>query len=209
LNDETAAFGLLHVWADAPGIMDMMEATDGQMAAAAWLGRRPVYNALDFLLPQSVLENFSHVLAENGAEAVSAEELLALRIVAGIPAVPLDAGPGDLPQEAGLEHDGVSFEKGCYLGQEVMARLHSQGHVNRALWQVAWRGQTKDSGALEPVPLYAGQESAGELRSRVTKDGRGLGLAMLKSRLLVEKKALSLSPGGPEVIELVRSLTAP
>ncbi len=50
-----------------------------------------------------------------------------------IPAIPKDIGSGELPQEGRLEDGAVSFSKGCYLGQEVMSRLHSMGQVKRHL----------------------------------------------------------------------------
>jgi hypothetical protein len=63
----------------------------------------------------------------------------ALRIRSGIPSVPRDAGPADLPQEAGLTAAAVSFDKGCYLGQEIMARLKTRGRIRRGLRVVRGR----------------------------------------------------------------------
>lgn len=57
------------------------------------------------------------------------------RIHAGIPAVPTDCGVGEFPQECGLEA-WVSYTKGCYLGQEVMARIQSMGSLRRVLRSV-------------------------------------------------------------------------
>jgi folate-binding protein YgfZ len=45
----------------------------------------------------------------------------------------VDIGPDTLPPEAGFESDAISSTKGCYIGQEVMSRLRSVGHVNRHL----------------------------------------------------------------------------
>ena len=56
------------------------------------------------------------------------------RIAAGVsPPVGRDTGPSTLVQEAGLEDAAVSFEKGCYLGQETVARLQFRGRANRVL----------------------------------------------------------------------------
>ena len=54
------------------------------------------------------------------------------RVEAGVPAAATEAGEGVLPQEAGLV-GAVSFEKGCYLGQEIMARIDARGRVRRGL----------------------------------------------------------------------------
>lgn len=55
------------------------------------------------------------------------------RIEAGTPIYNLDFGPDSLPHETGVLHDRVSFKKGCYLGQEVVARMESRGHSKRTL----------------------------------------------------------------------------
>ena len=54
------------------------------------------------------------------------------RIESGIPSVPEDCGSNEFPQECGLD-DWVSYHKGCYLGQEVMARIQSMGALRRSL----------------------------------------------------------------------------
>jgi tRNA-modifying protein YgfZ len=220
LSDVTGEFGLLHVWPEKPGqeVQSLAEARDGSRILICWPGRRPMREgSWDFLADERTLETFAKTLVSHGAEAVSAEELQAARIIAGVPAVPLDAGAGDLPQEAGLDRDAVSFNKGCYTGQEVMSRLHSQGHVNRALWQVSWESGAPELSGAGPIPLFAGDTQAGELRSRATQNGRGIesgigrsiGIAMLKRRVIAERQQLSFSSGGPEVVELGRGLVNP
>jgi folate-binding protein YgfZ len=66
----------------------------------------------------------------------SHEALEADRILAGVPSVPADCGANEFPQECGLE-PWVSYTKGCYLGQEVMARIQSMGSLRRILRRVA------------------------------------------------------------------------
>ena len=56
-----------------------------------------------------------------------------LRIARGLPLWGVDVGPDTLPPEAGFESDAISSTKGCYIGQEVISRLRSVGHVNRHL----------------------------------------------------------------------------
>jgi folate-binding protein YgfZ len=55
------------------------------------------------------------------------------RIEAGIPRFGADMDETSLPQECGIESRAVSYTKGCYIGQEVLNRVHSIGHVNREL----------------------------------------------------------------------------
>ena len=67
---------------------------------------------------------------------MSPETFERLRIEAGVPKDGVDILPNTLVQEVGLDKTAVSFTKGCYLGQETVARVHSRGHVNRSLKQV-------------------------------------------------------------------------
>lgn len=130
------------------------------------------------------------------------------RIATGTPAVPADIGAADLPNEAGLEATAISFTKGCYLGQEVMARLKSMGQVRRRLLRV--RGTSAAPAAL-PAALFAGDKKLGELRS-VAPDPAGsgfIGLAMLSLLNLTPGAALSLAPGAVADIHLVDSPSAP
>lgn len=55
------------------------------------------------------------------------------RIEAGTPLYNIDFGPESLPAESGVLADRVSFTKGCYLGQEIVARMHSRGHPKQCL----------------------------------------------------------------------------
>jgi folate-binding protein YgfZ len=79
------------------------------------------------------------VLAPAGTRLPGAQgtlrEFEARRVHAGVPAVPADCGAGEFPQECGLEA-WVSYTKGCYLGQEVMARIQSMGSLRRILRRV-------------------------------------------------------------------------
>jgi folate-binding protein YgfZ len=71
---------------------------------------------------------------DSGVEAtVAPDELERARIEAGVPAWGKELDDSILPAEAGLDETHISFTKGCYPGQEPIARLHNRGHVNRRL----------------------------------------------------------------------------
>jgi folate-binding protein YgfZ len=70
------------------------------------------------------------VVHRGGAEGASDEEVERLRIVAGVPRFGVDYTTDHLPQEAGLTRI-VPIDKGCYVGQETVARIHFRGHVNK------------------------------------------------------------------------------
>jgi len=132
-----------------------------------------------------------------GWREASAEEVERWRIAARVPAVPRDIGPSDLPNEGELETVAISYTKGCYLGQEVMARLKNLGQVRRKLVRV------RGAGAAPTVPAALQQEErkVGELRSAVA-DGEGFAGLALVTLLNVRGAApwrLAPEAGGGEV----------
>ena len=134
--------------------------------------------------------------APAGLEILRPEDLVRARIAAGVPAIPGEFGPGDLPQEAGLETVAISFTKGCYLGQEIMARLHAMGQVRRRLMRMAGEGPAPAAGAV--LSHAVDGKRAGELRAAVD-DGRGgwIGLAMVNLLGLAGSEPLELEAGPP------------
>ena len=72
-------------------------------------------------------------LAAAGVPVSSADAFEALRIEAGIPRQGFELDEKTIPQEAFLERDAVSFSKGCFLGQELVCRIDTRGHVNKYL----------------------------------------------------------------------------
>jgi folate-binding protein YgfZ len=81
------------------------------------------------------------ISGERMAETINAEVLEALRIEAGVPCWGVDMDENTIPNEAGLEERAISYDKGCYIGQETIARIKTYGHVNRQLVQMALTGQ--------------------------------------------------------------------
>ncbi len=80
----------------------------------------------------SALSALSSRLLAAGARKLGEDEAEVLRVEAGVPRYGLDIDEDRLPVEARLD-DAVSFTKGCYLGQEVVARVTARGHINRKL----------------------------------------------------------------------------
>jgi tRNA-modifying protein YgfZ len=78
--------------------------------------------------------------APAGAEPISADELERLRILARTPRLGRELDDRVMPAEAGLDDRAISFTKGCYPGQEPVARLHYRGHPNRGLRVLALAG---------------------------------------------------------------------
>lgn len=123
---------------------------------------------------------------------VDANSLALARVESGMPAIPIEMGPTELPQECGLEDGAVDFDKGCYLGQEVMARIHSMGQVQRVLLPATIK---KESPETLPVDLFLGEKKAGELKSYFSHGSEisGAGMALVRHNLLPEIRASGLS----------------
>ena len=109
-------------------------------------------------------------------EPAPEESLEMARVAAGMVRVGVDTGPSTLVQEAALEDRAVSFEKGCYLGQETVARLQFRGRANRTL-----RGLALDGPAEAGAVVVAGGREVGALTSVATTPELGpIGLAILR-----------------------------
>jgi tRNA-modifying protein YgfZ len=95
-----------------------------------------------------------------GVEPVSDETADCLRIESGRPRFGVDFDADTIPEEAGLNDRAVSFTKGCYVGQETVARLHYKGKPNRHL-----RGLRLSEPAVPGTPLSLGERAVGALGS--------------------------------------------
>lgn len=93
-------------------------------------------------LPRQEVDQRIDQLRSQGAALCSQQAWEILRIEAGRPEFGKDVTDANLPQEVNRDTTAISFTKGCYLGQETVARLDALGHVNRLLVSVQWMGQT-------------------------------------------------------------------
>ncbi|MBA3428109.1 MAG: hypothetical protein H0U07_05995, partial [Actinobacteria bacterium] len=107
----------------------------------------------------------AEVLDGNLEATVSPEELELLRIRAGTPAWGKELDDRVLPAEAGLDERAISFTKGCYPGQEPIARLHYRGHANRGLRVLELEGD-------ELPPPDTELEHGGKVVGRITSAAR-------------------------------------
>lgn len=107
-------------------------------------------------------------------------DIHAARILAGWPALGAEIDEKTLPQEVRYDEiGGVSYTKGCYTGQETVARLHFRGHTNRELRGLAWR----ERGTREGRSVLSGAKEVGTVRSTLTVDERTLGLALMRREI--------------------------
>jgi len=113
------------------------------------------------------------------APTLSEEELELRRIESGVPRWERELDERILPAEAGLDHTHVSFSKGCYPGQEPVARLHYRGHPNRGL-----RVVELDEVPQYDAPLLHDGREVGRVTSAVRRqDGSVVGLAYVRTEV--------------------------
>lgn len=93
------------------------------------------------------------------------------RIEKGIPRWGAELVEGMLPPEAGLDATDISYNKGCYIGQEVISRIKSAGKVNRRLMKLKFDGE----GQLGPIT-----DPTGKVRGEVTSVSGELGMGFIK-----------------------------
>ncbi|MBI5069024.1 MAG: folate-binding protein [Deltaproteobacteria bacterium] len=131
--------------------------------------------AVDLLLPPDEATRARAALLAGGAADLSAEALEVLRIEGGVPRFGLDMDPGRLAIECGITGAAVHFEKGCYIGQEVVLRGTFRGQVQRGLVLLGL-----PAGAGPGTPLLAADQEVGKVTSAADAPGGRIGLGLLK-----------------------------
>jgi folate-binding protein YgfZ len=115
-------------------------------------------------------------LVAAGAVEVGDEAAEIVRIEAGTPRFGAEMSAETMPAEAGIVERAVSFTKGCYIGQEPVARLHYKGKPNRHL-----RGLELSAPAAPAAPLRLGEKEVGRIGSACVSPSRGaIALAIVR-----------------------------
>ncbi len=171
------------VAADLPMYSHLEGQYDGEDALVI---RVPFTVAPSFLVMAAAgsLAKVWQALSDAGAAPAAGEVFEALRIEAGFPLFGLDLSDDFIAQEAGRTQQAISFAKGCYLGQEPIARLDSLGHANRMLRRLRLDAAPAPA-AGAAVLDESSREPVGTISSAAVSpaDGRPVALALLKTRL--------------------------
>jgi folate-binding protein YgfZ len=131
---------------------------------------------IDLVVAAAELERLWAALLEAGAVAVSPAAAEIVRIEAGRPRFGAEMGTETMPAEASIVEQAVSFTKGCYIGQETVARLHYKGKPNRHL-----RGLRLSAPAAAGATLRLGEKEVGRLGSASVSPALGpIGLAIVR-----------------------------
>jgi len=130
----------------------------------------------DLVLEREAAPGVQEELLAAGAQRVSAEAAEIDRIERGRPRYGMDMGDENLPGEAGIVERAVSFTKGCYVGQEPVARMFHKGHPNRHL-----RGLELSTPVSPGTVLMSGEKEVGRVSSAGVSAVRGpVALAILR-----------------------------
>jgi len=159
---------------------------------------------IDMLCEASDTERLAAALRARGAQPVSEQAVECVRVERGRPRFGIDIDQTTIPQEAGLNERAVSFTKGCYVGQETVARLHWKGKPNRHL-----RGLHLSAPASTGDQLYLGERVVGQVGSFALSPHHGA-IALALVRREAEPGATVLvgdSAATAEVVELPFSTT--
>jgi tRNA-modifying protein YgfZ len=156
---------------------------------------------LDLICDASHTAALAQALCERGAVPVSEQAAEIARVERGRPRYGVDLDDTVIPQEAGLNERAVSFTKGCYVGQETVARLHYKGRPNRRL-----RGLRLSKPAPPGQELLLDGRVVGRLTSSVVSPAHGpIGLALVR-REVTPGMNVHVGPGphtvGAQIVEL-------
>ena len=134
------------------------------------------------------------VLEERSIHWISENEMHLKRLTLGMPLVPDEIGPNDLAGEGDLVPSAACLTKGCYLGQEVVARLYHVGKAQRQLFVMTFNRLNRAHSIQLPIKIMKEHRIMGELRTLyqdITDSGKWYGVALLKVRYEDEVQASS------------------
>jgi tRNA-modifying protein YgfZ len=172
-------------------------------------GRSVILRRVEYTVPRSYFaqtaasdaQEVAAAICRAGAVRCQSEAVEAVRLEGGVPVFGIDITPDNLPQEVARDAQAISFTKGCYLGQETVARIDAIGHVNRLLVGLKFSGKQIPPAA---TALLAGDQAIGHVTSAVWSPRLDAPLALAYIRRTHAKKGslLSSSYGAAEVLDL-------
>lgn len=153
--------------------------------------------------PREAIGTLAVALIEAGAVSCDLAAVEALRIESGTPLFGREITADNLPQEIGRDAKAISFTKGCYLGQETVARIDALGHVNRMLVGVRFPealGRVPDMGS----ELSIGGKAVGKVTSACWSPhlGQALSFALVRRAHAAPGTRLDSPAGQAEVVAL-------
>jgi folate-binding protein YgfZ len=179
---------------DAPAPGNLVWGTHGGQTPSFILTPPNQSNSFEIWSSSLDLDNVYAAFKKLGAVELSPEAIEAHRILSGTPKYGTDIRntetAKDLPQETAQTH-ALNFNKGCYLGQEIVERIHSRGQVHRTFTQFTLEGTLP----AVPTPLQANGKSAGELTSVAQIGDTFVALGYARREALDTNQTLTYSGG--------------
>ena len=178
-------------------------AADGSPGLRLLRRDRTGLGGFDLLVPTAVLATTWQAALGAGATPIGLLALDALRVVAGRARWPEDGTDRSLVHELALEVEAVSFDKGCYVGQEIINRVETHGQVNKRLC-----GLVMAEDALPPhgAEVVLGETVVGTITSTTRVDGRALALGVLRKAAWEPGQAVVVRAGDREVAAVTSAL---
>ncbi|MBV9454912.1 MAG: folate-binding protein YgfZ [Rubrobacter sp.] len=181
-----SSWGLLGLYGPRAGeLLGNLRLAEHESARIEVAGRARVLAAgvatpvlgFDFLGPADTLRLIREYLLDSGTTLAGNDAYETVRVAASVPRFGADITPENFPAEAGILERAVSFQKGCYPGQETVARMYYRGHPNKTLHRLIVDGLSPAPG----TPITQGEKQIGMITSTapLLPDGRTLALGYL------------------------------
>ena len=183
------------------GYLSFKDATLNKLPFAYSRGGAISENGFTICCRDDRLEDLGAALQSAGFAEAPQDVLEVLRVEAGMPQYGADITDDNLPQEVNRNQQAISFTKGCYLGQETVARLDALGHVNKLLVGVRFAGSDVPGVG---TALTAGETTVGNVTSAVYSPrlNAPLGLAYVRTKQIEARTPLNSNYGAAEVVAL-------
>jgi folate-binding protein YgfZ len=179
------------------------------VAVVTWRERHPLTilhathtceDGYDLVCGQDAASDLWEALTKAGARACGFDAFEVLRVEAGVPRYGVDVSETNVVLEAGQEEEAVSYTKGCYIGQEIIARIHWRGHVAKRLAGLVLAGDARESAITGAKVRNVEGKEIGRITSTVFSPqlGRRIALAILKYDYLGAGTEVSVVAEGVE-----------
>jgi folate-binding protein YgfZ len=181
--------------------LQFVDLTWQQIGLTLVRGDNPSVESFEFWLAPSNVTSLWEALGKAGAKPVGTTALDLLRIATGIPRYSQDIREHDLPQETEQQR-ALHFTKGCYVGQEIVERIRSRGHVRRKFTGFEIDGPLPATG----VKIHADGKDVGEITSAAPLPGAGgehpVALGYIRREVATPGKEVTIGEAKASVAEL-------
>ncbi len=207
-SEELAQFGLygtqaLRIVTELAGVEKNLPLHNALPIGAALAIRMPALagEAIEFIVPRGDLDGWISKVVAAGAKQAPPELYEILRVEAGLPGAGHEITADFIPLEVNL-WDAISFSKGCYIGQEIIARMESRGKLAKTLV-----GLRAESALLVGAQLKAENGARGVITSSVHSPRNGwLGLGLVKPNAAVPGMSVVVQGNGDSTQATIAAL---